>query len=346
MRFVDELANGGLHTLFLAKTMNPTPETIRASLEAAKVVATKGYQREPARFHPAPPNPPDVAAEIVEARVLGKTSAFERISWNSTYEPDTDIPGADHAKSNQTRAIANVLRGDPDKPWLVYTHGFAMGEDRGALKWQRLQNELGYNVILPVFPFHGGRALEGERSGVGLFDAHAGATLHAIARGIEDDRAAVAWVRREIEKNGSAAPSAQKIVLLGDSLGGYRASMLSMFEENAAVIAGIAASDLSTVANRHEDAYPEYTHAFRSVLSLVSPFAFDTLTPRGNRYYYYGNADAVVDPAHSIALGRHLDAEEIPYDGGHIIGPGKRTVRERIRDVLEGVLADTTTTPH
>ena len=94
---------------------------------AVELFDGEGWLDDPRAFHRPPPAPTDVT--VAPATSRGVT--FERISFDSGFEPESRIPGSDRwlAHERNRRARAWVVRGAPgvSRPWVVHLHPFSTG---------------------------------------------------------------------------------------------------------------------------------------------------------------------------------------------------------------------------
>ena len=85
------------------------------------------------------------------------------------WEPHPAAPGHDRWTGDDRNARVHVglLRhGDGPRPWMVLIHGAEMGRpevDARMFRAQRIHEELGVDVAMPVLPRHGPRASESLR---------------------------------------------------------------------------------------------------------------------------------------------------------------------------------------
>ncbi len=90
-------------------------------------------------------------------RVSSMGRNYERLSFDSDYEPHEGEPGRERWRSytGNNREYALMFRHRRPRPWLICIHGAEMG--RAALDpmlfhaWH-LYRDLGLNVALPYFP--------------------------------------------------------------------------------------------------------------------------------------------------------------------------------------------------
>lgn len=304
--------------------------------QAREQFAAAGWLEKPVQYHLAPP--PLTSPQLRPARSRGLD--YEHLSFESGYEPHPDEVGRErwlgYAK-NRT-AHAWLVRGDPERPWLVCIHGYQMGRplvDLSAFRAEWLHRELGLNLLLPVLPLHGPRTI-GGRSGDGFLGGEVLDTIHAEAQAMWDIRRMLTWVR---------AQGAPRIGAYGLSLGGYNAALLSTLDESlACVIAGIPAADFTRLFFRHGPALQLLEaelngieeHHMLEIHRVVSPLVLECRVPREQRYIFAAVADRLVPPDQVRDLWRHWDEPRIEwYPGGHLTFPRHPGVGRLLRDALQ-----------
>ena len=310
---------------------------LREVSEAREQFAAAGWLEKPADYHELPPDPPE--GDTRRRRVRG--IEFEHLSFPSEYEPREQEPGRERwlgYASNRT-LHAWVVRGDPEKPWLMCVHGYRMGIpllDLSAFDPGWLHRRLGLNLVVPVLPLHGTRRI-GGRSGDGFLAGELLDTIHAEAQAMWDLRRLLAWVRAR-----SGAP----IGVFGLSLGGYNASLLaSLDDELACAIAGIPATDFARIFYRHGGPWQERAalHVgltqvlMTDALRVVSPLVLAPKVPREHRAIFGGVCDQLVTADQVRDLWRHWEQPRIEwYQGSHLTLGMHRAVRALTEDTLRG----------
>jgi len=312
---------------------------------------TRGWFQMPADYHRQPPNlkkPRIVIRRFPTKRFPGGID-YEHVSFPSEYEPWKREQGRerwlDFRKNREAHAW--VLRHPkPDRPWLVCIHGTGMGNpflDIGAFysllsfEPQVFHVGLGLNLLFPVLPLHGPR----RTSWIGGHPALGGNvinTIHLMAQAMWDIRRLVSWIR---------AQGGDLVGIIGISLGGYTAALLSALEPGfACVIAGIPITDFAgslfythaTEADRLAFKSVDITEErMRRALRVVSPLALESQVPADRRAIFGGVADCIVPPDQVNALISHWGNPRTHwYRGGHMTTcmpePGVRTL---VRSTLE-----------
>jgi hypothetical protein len=110
--------------------------------------------------------------------------SYERIFFNSEYEPSVGEPGRDRWVSYTAteREYALLLRHPEPRPWLVCIHGAEMGRaalDLRLFRARHLHQHLGLNVVLPVLPMHSRKVLRSKLFRRETVDASRCGTLSA-----------------------------------------------------------------------------------------------------------------------------------------------------------------------
>jgi len=299
--------------------------------DAAAAFRDAGWADDPTSFHSSPSAPHDVRLRPGRAR----GGEFERLSFDSGYDPDPRIPGADRwtAKEANRRARAFVVRGRPGAPWVVALHGFSMGGPRDMQFFgsQRLRAH-GVNVIHPVLPLHGSRR-SGRRSGDGVISLDVLANVHAVSQALWDVRRCILWAREQ---------GATRIGLHGISLGGYIAALAAGVVDGIdCAVVGIPAVDMGIVMRQITPSrsvpLAERAGLFgpdaADVLTVVSPLAFAPLVPHAGRFVYAGVGDRVATPQQAELLWHHWDRPRaLWFSGGHVAWP--RDVRRFTRRAI------------
>jgi pimeloyl-ACP methyl ester carboxylesterase len=276
---------------------------------------------------------------LARRRALG--TDFEELRFQSEYAPHAGEPGRERWLSyapNQL-AWAWLLRSAaPGARWLVCIHGYQMGTPAIDLAVFRAEawRRRGWNVLLPVLPFHGPRKL-GRISGIGMFGADFLDSAHALAQAMWDVRRLLGWAR---------AQGARELACYGLSLGGYAAALLAGLEpELGAVVAGIPAADVPRLVWQHaplgERARLEragFSPALAAeVMRPVSPLALAPLVPHARRFVFGAPDDQFV-PADQVRdlLAHWGTPRHVWFPGAHISFRGHASVQALVREALEG----------
>ncbi len=289
---------------------------------ASRLFEQRGWLDDPASYHRTPPP----LTQVQHGRGWATGLTYERLVWESGYQPDPDEPGAERWAGYHSNRLAGawMLRhpGDEPRPWLVCLHGFGMGYafmDFPAFRAAHLHRTLGVNVIGPTLPLHGRRKVS-RLSGDQFLGHDVLNTVHGLAQSVWDVRRAIAWVRDTHQ------PSA--VGLCGVSLGGYLAALVSSFEPDlAAVVAGIPVSDFPAMFRSQSP--PHITERYEehgilggpaeSLHRVVSPLVLEPAVERDRRFIFAGLGDRLSHPRQAYDLWRHWDEPSVLwYPGNHV----------------------------
>jgi pimeloyl-ACP methyl ester carboxylesterase len=257
----------------------------------------------------------------------------ELVTFASGFHPRSIEPGADRWPSNtrnDTVFVRLLRHRNRDRPWVICVHGFGMGASRfdlTALWANYFHAALGFNVAVPVLPFHGPRRSpdRGELLSLDLV-----MTLHGISQAIWDIRRLVLWIRHN-----ARAP----IGVLGVSLGGYLAALLAGIERVDCDVAGIPFADVLGLMAHHRPP-PEYAHIMRShaaenAFRVVSPLAMTPLSTPDRRALFAARGDRFIPADQSVALRQAWRQSPVHwYNGGHIGCLWSRKTKAFVADVL------------
>ena len=141
-----------------------------------------------------------------------------------TFEHDPHLPVSLAEFGGPATAVVHLCRPDDERrPWLVWVHGAGQGQPIDLLfsRAKRLQNELGYNIALPVQPGCGVRA----KAWPSYPNMDPLNNVAGMIRVVSEVRAVVRWLR----------PQATAVVVSGVSMGSPVAGMVSHLEALDAV---------------------------------------------------------------------------------------------------------------
>ncbi|HVB94629.1 MAG TPA: alpha/beta hydrolase [Acidimicrobiales bacterium] len=282
-----------------------------------------GWIEDPLSYHRTPP--PLAHPDVTESRGWAMGLDYDRLSWDSGFEPHPGEPGSDRwmaFEPNRT-ASAVVLRhpGEP-RPWVVAVHGFCMGfpfMDFQGLQIARIHRELGMNVAMPALPLHGPRRVT-LVSGEPFLSFELMNAVHGLTQAVWDIRRLIEWVREQ---------GATSISLYGVSLGAYTVSLVAGIEEGIdAVVAGIPVSDFPGLFHRHSPRHiraRSIEHkimggAAENVYRVVSPLRLDPNVPKDRRFIFAGYGDRLARPEQAQRLWEHWDRPRISWYAGNHVG--------------------------
>jgi hypothetical protein len=332
--FLDEIVLAGFRTLRPTGAGDAVARIEQETIVALDLYEEAGWCEQPERFFVPPPPLLDVTTRTVETR----RRTYERLSFESEYEPHPGEPGRARWLSYAANKRARVwmLRHDEPRPWLVCVHGASMGRpdlDHALFRTRWLHEDLGLNVVLPVLPLHGPRR-RGVWKGAMFPGEDILDNVHGTAQAVWDIRRLVSWIR--------AQDGTVPIGITGISLGGYVTSLVASLEDGlACAILGVPAVDLFDLIEHHAGLAPDDER--RRVVTLakrvgrvVSPLALTPRVPYEGRFIYAGLADRLVHPRHQILrLWEHWGRPEIAwYEGSHTGFSRSKTVRRFMREAL------------
>lgn len=316
---LDEAVIGTLTTM-MGVYSQPTQVRVGRELnETLDWLRANGWLNEPASFHETPP--PIGPSAVGSARTFGMD--YEVMRFESEFEPRRGAPGRERwlRYADNRTAEVRIMRARRSREWLICVHGLAMGRaplDLVAMRADWLHKR-GINLAFPVLPLHGPRSYNKLASGAGFISGDVCNTLHALTQAAWDIRRLVGWLREE---------GAERVGLLGLSLGGYTTALVASLEEELdCAIAGIPAAEFGELTLFHangralalaaaENITPE---RISTALTPVAPLAMQPRLPRDQRFIFGALADRFVPPRQVEALWRHWDEPEILwYPGAHL----------------------------
>jgi hypothetical protein len=246
----------------------------------------------------------------------------------STLGVDTNGALIDKYMRVETNRIAHARwyrhLGTAPRPTIVILHGYMVGEyaiEERMWPVQRLF-ERGADVVLSVLPFHGLR--RARRRGYlppAFPSADPRFTIEGMRQLVFDHRALFDYLSRQ----GTPALS-----VMGISLGGYGAALLSTLEERlrcALFFIPLSAIELFAHTNgRFTGSLEEQLlqrDAMRRAHIPVSPIARPAKLRGPQAIIINGEGDAITGHSHTEPLQRHFDAEVHHFHGGHLLHFGR-----------------------
>lgn len=336
---LDSAMLGGMAFL----TPPPTPAALAESVRDTEAIyalfSDRGYLATPQQFHT---RPPDVTSPNLASMRIGGYDG-EHLHFDSTFEPDPELPGRDRwlAHAPNRTAHAWILRHRHPAPWLVCVHGFGMGnlkQDFRIFKAGRLHERCGVNIAQFVLPVHGARS-PGGFNGSKFFGLSPIDFIHAETQAMWDLRRLIAWIRQQ---------DATGIGLFGISLGGYTSALLSALEQDIdCVVAAVPPSDMiaqleyyaGTMERRQFAAAGVDWTRERAVTSVVAPLAMPTQVPVEGRYIFGATGDQFVPIEQVNALWRHWEQPRIRWaTSGHVTALQQRGLFELVEEAVESRL--------
>jgi pimeloyl-ACP methyl ester carboxylesterase len=264
---------------------------------------------------------------------------FGRVSYEQlTFEHDPRLPGALAEFGGPATAVAHLCRqGDDRRPWLVWVHGAGQGQPIDLLfsRARRLQQELGYNIALPVQPGCGVRQSQWPAyPNMDPLNNVAG-----LLRVVSEVRAVVRWLR----------PQASAVAVAGVSMGSPVAGLVSHLEEVDAVAVYTPIFDLNTMIAAHlgrwgpsvRDTIDLLTSdAVRAMTSVVDYHAVQPTPPPQRRLVVGAWHDRMAMREPAQVLHERWGGKLYWHRGshvGHLFARGVQAASERLlRDVCNG----------
>lgn len=292
-----------------------------------------GWFDEPALAYPQPPAPEEW---LLETGHRAGPFHYDHIRFESGYQPTPGDPAAQRWHSlfpNNTVSAWVMHHPGPPRPVVVCLHGTGMGRplgDLGLFRANWLFHKLGVDVVLPVLPLHGPRA-------VPHFHFPSEDVLHnfqGTLQSVWDVRRILAHLREE--------RGAEHIAVHGVSLGGFIAGLIGDLEPDlGAVILGAPVAELGALIAWHKPG-PVNEHEARNLRlshqldKIISPLALPAAVPLERRFIYAGVVDKMVHHRyHGGRIWEHWDhPEALWYDGGHASLGYDRSVARYIRKAL------------
>jgi len=281
----------------------------------------RGWLDDPASYHQTPPPLDDPL--VSRGWALGRS--YERLWWNSGYEPHPGVPGSERwlaFESNRTASAWMLRHPGRDRPWVVCIHGFGTGSvfmDLISFHAAHLHDELGLNVAAIVLPVHGARKpnmLSGEEFlGFEMMNS-----VHGLTQSLWDVRRLLTWVRQQ---------SPTGIGVFGVSLGGLMTALTAAFEPDLDLaLAGIPMIDFPELIRHHA---PRHLHmrsiehhildgTAQDVHRVVSPLHMPTAAPPGARAIFAGLGDRLAPVEHACRLWEHWEEPEMCWFPGSHVG--------------------------
>jgi pimeloyl-ACP methyl ester carboxylesterase len=249
----------------------------------------------------------------------------QEISWPSGYEPwsaalpEAVSPHFAPSSANARGWARRYLAGRDPGPAVIAVHGYGAG--RLAVEpflWPiRAWRRRGLDVVLPVLPFHGRRAVQ---RGAPIFPASDPRLTHeGFRQAVHDLTALIAWLR---------GVGHGPIGLVGMSMGGYTAALLAtLLPELAYVVLVIPLSSIADIARAHgrlgEGSGADALHAaLEAVYRPSSPFARPSVVPPDRVFAVAARGDRITGVAQAERLAGHFSAPLSVVRGGHILQYG------------------------
>ncbi|BBX17626.1 alpha/beta hydrolase [Mycolicibacterium duvalii] len=211
----------------------PPPRLERTAVSCARIVEQLAGDSV-AEVH-AEPNPLRVRSR--RRRRFGRHS-YEQVTFD--HDPLLPEPLAAEGFGGPSTAVLHLCRDDDrPRPWLVWVHGAGQGQPIDLLvsRARRLQDELGFNIALPVQPGCGVRQSHWPRY-PGMDPV---ANVAGMMRAVSEVRAVVRWLR----------PQAEATVVSGVSMGSPVAGLVAHLEPVDAVAVYTPIAGLNAMIAAH-----------------------------------------------------------------------------------------------
>ena len=207
---MDEVALSGM-------TLTAPPPRLERSVESCAAAAEE-LSLGIARAHSEPES---LQVKAIRRHRFGRL-AYERL----TFEHDPLLPRSLAAEGlgGPATAVVHLCRhGDDRRPWLVWVHGAGQGQPIDLLfsRARRVQDELGFNIALPLQPGHGVR----RNAWPAYPNMDPLNNVAGMMRAVSEVRAVVRWLRAQ----------ASTIAVSGVSMGSPVAGLVSHLEKVDAV---------------------------------------------------------------------------------------------------------------
>jgi hypothetical protein len=323
-----------------ADAVQPT-ERVPARLDVtARPYLDAVLQREPRRFFafldgPAEPG----ATRILDRRDVphGEIVVHELATQ---YEPFHASESWPCCVENARVPFERWRHAERPRGTVIALHGFTMGRPwidaqvLMAAQWF----ELGFDVVMPILPFHGTRAPRWARYSGEAFGSWDVSRLNESVRQAVHD---VDLIRRWLVADG-----VETIGMVGLSLGGYLTALMAGLCPDLAFAIPVAAPSvlwwlprrLFGLGRWRSTSYPVTTAILEAAYRLHCPLTFPLAIPRDRTFIVGGLGDGVVPPAQIEALWHHWGEPALHwFSGGHTTPFGRAQIMAHIERHLRTV---------
>lgn len=301
----------------------PPPKLERTTASCAAAVGELAG-RAVAAVH-GDPDPLQISS--VRRRRFGR-QAYEQL----TYAHDPGLPASLTAEGfgGPATAVVHLCRmGDDRRPWLVWVHGAGQGQPFDLLfsRARRIQEELGFNVALPVQPGCGVR----QNNWPEYPNMDPLANVAGMMRVVSEVRAVVRWLR----------PQATAIAVAGVSMGSPVAGLVAHLEPVDAVAVYTPIFGLNTMIAAHLGRWGPsvvdtiellQSDAVQQVMSAVDYQSVDPTASPENRLIVGAWHDQMARREPALALHERWGGELYWHQGshvGHLFAGGVQEASER-----------------
>lgn len=248
---LDELALTGL-------TLTAPPPRLERTIESCADIGAQLAGLSVTDAH-TEPNPLQIRS--LRRRRFGRHS-YEQVTFD--HDPRLPAPLADEGFSGPATAVVHLCRDDErPRPWLVWVHGAGQGQPIDLLvsRARRIQDELGFNIALPVQPGCGVRQSRWPRY-PGMDPV---ANVAGMMRAVSEVRALVRWLR----------PQSTAIAVSGVSMGSPVAGLVSHLEPVDAVAVYTPIAGLNAMIAAH---LGRWGPAVADTVAVLNSPAAETMT--------------------------------------------------------------------
>jgi dienelactone hydrolase len=324
--------------LAFCETLRPA-ETI-AFEETARPYLGPGLQEHPRCFFDFldAPGAPAVARTIEERAVRGGRVATREIA--TAYVPWHASPSWPAWPENARIPFQHWQHDDAPRAVVIALHGFTMGRPwiDGHVLMTSQWFARGYDVVMPVLPFHGARAPRTARYSGEAFGSWDVRRLNeAVREAIHDVEIVRGWL---------AARTRAPVGIVGLSLGGYVAAVLAGLRSDLAFAVPVAApSSLAWLPHRlfglttNAVRPPVAAEVLDAAYRVHSPLTFPLAIPKERAFVVGGLGDGLVPREQVETLWRHWREPALHwFSGGHSAPFGRARLLARIDEHLRAVL--------
>lgn len=319
---LDELALSGMTLTAPPPKVDRTVESCAAAADALTGLGMTGVHVAPDELQPA----------AIRQRRFGRTR-YEQL----TFEHDPHLPAALAEFGGPATAVVHLCRtGDEPRPWLIWVHGAGQGLpiDLVFSRARWLQEQLGFNIALPVQPGCGVRRDRWPTyPNMDPLNNVAG-----MIRVVSEVRAVIRWLR----------PQAKAVAVSGVSMGSPVAGLVSHLEEVDAVAVYTPIFGLNAMIAAHLGRWGPSVHdtieLLRSkpverVMSVVDYQAVEPTAPPERRLIVGASHDQMARREPAERLHERWGGEMYWHRGshvGHLFAGGVQRASERFLAAVSG----------
>jgi len=233
---LDELALSGM-------TLTAPPPKLERTIDSCATAAKELSGLSVAEAHS---DPEPLQVKSIRRRRIGRMT-YEQLTFD--HHPRLPRALVSEGLGAPATAVVHLCRtGDDERPWLVWVHGAGQGQPIDMLfsRARRLQDELGFNIALPVQPGHGAR-----RDAWPTYpDMDPLNNIAGMMRAVSEVRALVHWLR----------PQSTAIAVSGVSMGSPVAALVGHLEKVDGVAVYTPIFGLNAMIAQHLDRWGPSVH--------------------------------------------------------------------------------------